>query len=114
MDQLVPAAQAWGVSCWRLSGLGYTRYFARLFTCDILDGEGGAMAGSISSASSGRIFISYRREETAYPAGWLYDRLTGHFGDGQVFKDGNSIQLGDDFIEVITRAVGSGRVQDPV
>jgi hypothetical protein len=66
----------------------------------------GAMAGSLPPATSGRIFISYRREETAYPAGWLYDRLVGHFG-GQVFKDVDSIQLGDDFVEVITRAVGS-------
>jgi len=55
----------------------------------------------------GRIFISYRREETAYPAGWLYDRLADRFGGGQVFKDVDSIQLGDDFVEVITRAVGS-------
>jgi ABC-type amino acid transport substrate-binding protein len=55
----------------------------------------------------GRIFISYRREETAYPAGWLFDRLADHFRGGQVFKDVDSIQLGDDFVEVITRAVGS-------
>jgi WD40 repeat protein len=54
-----------------------------------------------------RIFISYRREETAYAAGWLFDRLAGHFGEGQVFKDVDSIQLGDDFVEVITAAVGS-------
>jgi WD40 repeat protein len=54
---------------------------------------------------AGRIFISYRREETAYPAGWLYDRLVDHFGQGQVFKDVDSIQLGDDFAEVITAAV---------
>jgi hypothetical protein len=59
------------------------------------------------SRSSGRIFISYRREETAYPAGWLYDRLADHYGAGQVFKDVDSIQLGDDFVEVITRAVAS-------
>jgi hypothetical protein len=65
------------------------------------------MAGSIPPAKSGRIFINYRREETAYAAGWLYDRLAGHFGGGQVFKDVDSIQPGDDFIEVITRAVGS-------
>src|SRR5829696_2112441 len=64
------------------------------------------MAGPIPAAS-GRIFISYRREETAYPAGWLYDRLAERFGSGQVFKDVDSIQLGDDFVEVITRAVGS-------
>jgi hypothetical protein len=65
------------------------------------------MASSIPPATPGRIFISYRREETAYAAGWLYDRLAGHFGGGQVFKDVDSIQLGDDFVEVITRAVGS-------
>jgi hypothetical protein len=64
------------------------------------------MAGPIPAAT-GRIFISYRREETAYPAGWLYDRLADRFGGDQVFKDVDSIQLGDDFVEVITRAVGS-------
>jgi hypothetical protein len=55
----------------------------------------------------GRIFMSYRREDTAYPAGWLYDRLAGHFARSQVFKDIDSIELGDDFAEVITTAVGS-------
>ena len=64
------------------------------------------MAESAATAP-GRIFISYRREDTAYPAGWLYDRLAERFGDDQVFKDVNSIELGDDFVEVITRAVGS-------
>jgi hypothetical protein len=58
-------------------------------------------------ATPGRIFISYRREETAYAAGWLYDRLADRFGGGQVFKDVDSIQLGDDFVEVISTAVGS-------
>ena len=56
----------------------------------------------------GRIFISYRREDTAYPAGWLYDRLAGHFARSQVFKDPDpSIELGDDFVEVLTTAVAS-------
>jgi hypothetical protein len=60
-----------------------------------------------AASSTGRIFISYRREETAYAAGWLYDRLADRYGGGQIFKDVDSIQLGDDFVEVITRAVGS-------
>jgi hypothetical protein len=60
-----------------------------------------------AAGSTGRIFISYRRDETAYPAGWLYDRLADHYGEGQVFKDVDSIELGEDFVEVITRAVGS-------
>jgi hypothetical protein len=60
-----------------------------------------------AAGSTGRIFISYRRDETAYPAGWLFDRLAQHFGSAQVFKDVDSIELGDDFVEVISRAVGS-------
>ena len=64
------------------------------------------MAASPPSAP-GRIFISYRREETAYPAGWLFAQLADHYGGEQVFKDVDSIQLGDDFVDVITRAVGS-------
>jgi hypothetical protein len=51
--------------------------------------------------------MSYRRGDTAYPAGWLYDRLADHYGRGQIFKDVDDIELGDDFVEVITGAVGS-------
>jgi TIR domain len=68
--------------------------------------EVGLMVDS-ATPTPGRIFISYRRDETAYPAGWLYDRLADRYGGGQVFKDIDSIQLGDDFVEVITTAVGS-------
>ena len=64
------------------------------------------MADSAAPAA-GRVFISYRREETAYAAGWLFDRLVDRFGRGQIFKDIDSIQLGDDFVEVITTAVAS-------
>jgi hypothetical protein len=52
------------------------------------------------------IFMSYRRDDTAYPAAWLYKLLASHFGNSQVFKDVNSIELGVDFVEVITAAVG--------
>lgn len=51
--------------------------------------------------------MSYRREDTAYPAGWLYERLVAHLGRDQVFKDVDSIELGDKFPEVIANAVGS-------
>jgi hypothetical protein len=64
------------------------------------------MPGSTPTAR-GRIFISYRRNDTAWTAGWLFDRLAGQYGEGQVFKDVDSIELGDDFVEVITTAVGS-------
>ena len=58
-------------------------------------------------ASSGGIFISYRRDDTPFAAGRLFDRLAGHFGRDRVFQDIDSIEPGDDFVEVITRAVGS-------
>ena len=60
-----------------------------------------------ASDAAGRIFISYRRQDSAYPAGWLYDRLAERFGPDQIFKDVDSIELGDDFVETITNAVGS-------
>jgi TIR domain len=75
------------------------------FDAAVTSGAVGLMAES-AAPSPGRIFLSYRREETAYPAGWLFDRLAENYG-GQVFKDVDSIELGDDFVEVITRAVGS-------
>ena len=78
----------------------------------MVDGELGdtqevrTMTDSASEAT-GRIFISYRRQDSAYPAGWLYDRLAERFGPEQIFKDVDSIELGDDFVETITNAVGS-------
>jgi len=34
-----------------------------------------------------KVFINYRREDTAPYAGRLYDRLAEHFGEDQVFID---------------------------
>ena len=56
---------------------------------------------------AGRIFISYRRADTSNQAGWLADRLAGHFGRSQVVRDVDSIQLGNDFADVIAAAVTS-------
>ena len=53
------------------------------------------------------IFISYRRDDTAPYAGRLYDRLTAHFGAGQVFMDIDQIEPGEDFVEVIQRKVSA-------
>src|SRR5450631_2121980 len=57
-------------------------------------------------ASSG-IFISYRREDSDYPAGWLFERLAERFGRERIFKDVDSLRPGDVFAEVITDAIGS-------
>src|SRR5881397_2870490 len=66
----------------------------------------GAMAGPIPAASGG-IFISYRREETAYPAGWIYDRLVEHYGRRSVFKDIDSLAPGDDYVVALTDEVAA-------
>jgi len=63
--------------------------------------------GTSDANASSRIFISYRRDETAYPASWLYDRLKAQFGTAQIFKDVDNIRPGDDFVDRITSAVGS-------
>ena len=60
--------------------------------------------------AQGRIFISYRRDDSAYPAGWLYDRLAERFGAEQIFKDVDSIELGEDFVQEIGEAVGQADV----
>ncbi len=53
-----------------------------------------------------KIFISYRRDDSATSAGRLYDRLEYHFGQGQVFMDVDAIKPGLDFVEVVQEAVG--------
>ena len=58
------------------------------------------------SAAPCRIFISYRHHEDGMAAGWLVERLAGHFGKDQIFKDVDSIEPGDDFVKVIADAVG--------
>ena len=49
-----------------------------------------------------KIFIVYRRDESAVLAGRLYDRLASHFGREAVFMDIHSIPYGVDFRKHIT------------
>lgn len=57
--------------------------------------------------SPGGIFICYRREDAAWPAGRLFDRLVAHFGEAKVFMDIDRIQPGNDFTADIAIAIGS-------
>jgi hypothetical protein len=55
-----------------------------------------------------RIFISYRRRgESSGFAARLTDRLVGHFGDEQCFRDVEDIESGVDFVDAIATAVTS-------
>jgi glycerophosphoryl diester phosphodiesterase len=65
---------------------------------------------SMEKGEAGRVFISYRRQETAWPARELYDVLVAELGPNRVFKDVDNIEPGDDFVERIQSAVGSCQV----
>ena len=54
----------------------------------------------------GGVFISYRREDSPGAAGRVYDRLVSRLGRERVFFDIDSIVLGVDFVEVLSRSLG--------
>src|SRR5262245_13455840 len=57
-----------------------------------------------------RIFISYRREDSAGSAGRLHDTLVKQFGPDHVFRDVADIYAGDDFRQAIEREIGRSDV----
>lgn len=61
----------------------------------------------MTTLQKGRIFISYRRDDSAGYAGRIYDRLTAHFGKDAVFMDVDTIEAGLDFVVVLQNAVQS-------
>jgi hypothetical protein len=52
-----------------------------------------------------RVFISYRREDSAALAGRVQDRLEHEFGCENLFMDVDTVRLGVDFVEVIREEV---------
>ncbi len=48
-------------------------------------------------APTEKIFISYRRADSADICGRIYDRLVKHFGEAAIFKDVDNIPFGADF-----------------
>lgn len=57
-----------------------------------------------SKATAQKVFICYRRDETAAHAGRLYDAMVNRFGEGNVFMD-VELAPGVDFVERITEVV---------
>ena len=51
---------------------------------------------------SNRVFVSYRRDDSADITGRIHDRLSAHFGSCGVFRDVDSISVGRDFREEAT------------
>jgi len=54
-----------------------------------------------------RVFISYRREDTASAAGRIYDRLSRVLAKSDVFFDVSAIKGGEDFEKRIESAIAS-------
>lgn len=54
-----------------------------------------------------RMFISYRRQDSAARVGRLYEALSDHFGQDRVFIDIDSISPGVDFVDATRRGIGS-------
>ena len=58
-----------------------------------------------TAASDPRIFLSYRRDDSAAIVGRIYDRLADEYGNENIFKDVDSIPYGTDFIAYLDREV---------
>jgi len=59
---------------------------------------------------SGKIFISYRREDSSGVTGRIYDRLESHFGSDRIFMDVDAIEPGMDFVKAIESAISATNV----
>jgi len=59
---------------------------------------------------SGQIFISYRRDDSSGWAGRLYDHISNHFPNRQIFMDVDNLDPGVDFVEAIETSVSSCEV----
>ncbi len=62
-----------------------------------------------ASTPAQRVFISYRRQDSAAYAGRLYDAMVARFGERNVFMD-LDLAPGVDFVERITEAVSACQV----
>jgi len=52
-----------------------------------------------------RIFLSYRREDSAGHTGRIFDHLSRSFGYGRVFMDVEGIEAGENFAKAIEEAI---------
>jgi TIR domain len=53
-----------------------------------------------------KVFISYRRDDSAGYAHAIHSRLVQHFSKDQLFMDVDAVEPGVDFVRAIEKAVG--------
>jgi len=63
-----------------------------------------------NNTAKNKIFMSYRRFDSADVSGRIYDRLIRHFGPESTFKDVDSIPLGIDYRKYIDEVISSSSV----
>jgi TIR domain len=82
----------------------------------VLPGSGSGASASVKSpvreetpestaSALARLFLCYRRDDTADAAGRLRDKLAGSYGDDRVFMDIDSVPLGIDFVEHVREQI---------
>ena len=71
------------------------------------DSQGKIEMAEADPTGSSRIFISYRREDSAGHVLALLPALRSHFGADRIFKDTDNIPPGVDFVKFIQRELES-------
>jgi hypothetical protein len=69
------------------------------------EAEAVRLAGDRRTSPLAKVFISYRREDSKWPARQLYNSFLRHLPRGQVFIDIDSIPPGADFVEILEHQV---------
>lgn len=64
----------------------------------------------LPSTASAAFFISYRRDQSSWPARILRDELVRRFGEDQVFKDNDSIDAGQEWPQRLQSAIENASV----
>jgi hypothetical protein len=64
---------------------------------------------SQTAATSGKVFLSYRRADSAADANFIHDHLNARFPN-RVFRDVSTVEPGMDFVEAIDNAIRSSRI----
>jgi CHASE2 domain-containing sensor protein len=65
---------------------------------------------ALPSAASAGFFISYRRDQSSWPARILRDELVRRFGEAQVFMDSDSIDAGQQWPDRLEKAISGASV----
>jgi hypothetical protein len=69
------------------------------------DGKDSVGYSIIGASMSAKIFISYRRDDSAGHAGRVHDRLEREYGRDLIFMDVDAIPLGANFVKVLGEEV---------